>query len=240
AYLESETLRVVRPYVILGVVVFIMAIVILKTKFPKIAEEAAPREAGGRGKLSDLVHYPHFLQGAAAQFFYVGAQVGTWSFLIPYIQDYTHSTEKTAGYLLTGSLVAFGAGRFIATYLMKFFRPNNLMGIFGIINVVLVAVGVLFPGWFGVWALFLTSFFMSLMFPTIFALGIKELGPNTKLGGSVIIMAIIGGAIAPLAMGEVYKVERSMAVAMIIPLICYAFVAYYAYYGSKVRTPQAA
>ncbi|MGH9403858.1 MAG: L-fucose:H+ symporter permease [Terriglobia bacterium] len=239
-YLESETLRVVRPYVILGIVVFIMAILILKTKFPQIAEEAAPREAGSKGKLADLLHYPHFMQGAVAQFFYVGAQVGTWSFLIPYIQDYTRSSEKTAGYLLTGSLVAFGAGRFIATYLMKFFRPNNLMGVFGIINVVLVAVGVLFPGWFGVWALFMTSFFMSLMFPTIFALGIKELGPNTKLGGSVIIMAIIGGAIAPLAMGEVYKVDHSMAIAMIIPLICYAVVTHYAYYGSKVRASQTA
>lgn len=238
AYLESETLRVVRPYVVLGVVVFIMAIVISRTKFPKVAEEAAPPDPENRGRFSDLLHYPHFLQGVSAQFFYVGAQVGTWSFLIVYIQDYTHSPEKTAGYLLTGSLVAFGAGRFIATYLMKFFRPNNLMGIFGIINVVLVAVGVIFPGWLGVWALFLTSFFMSLMFPTIFALGIKELGPNTKLGGSIIIMAIIGGAIAPLGMGWVYKMDHSMAAAMIIPLICYAIVTHYAYIGCKVRIPQ--
>ena len=240
AYLESETLRVVRPYVILGIVVFIMAIVISRTKFPKIAEEAAPQEKENRGKFSDLLHYPHFLQGVVAQFFYVGAQVGTWSFLIVYIQDYTHSPEKTAGYLLTGSLVAFGAGRFIATYLMKFFRPNMLMGAFGIVNVLLVAAGILFPGWLGVWALFLTSFFMSLMFPTIFALGVKELGPNTKLGGSLIIMAIIGGAIAPLGMGWVYKLDHSMAAAMIIPLICYAVVTHYAYVGCKVRIPRGA
>lgn len=239
AYLRSETLRVVRPYVVLGIVVWVMAFLILRTKFPHIREEAQTKDARDSGKLSDLLHYPHFLQGVSAQFFYVGAQVGTWSFLIQYIQDYTHEPEKTAGYLLTGSLVAFAIGRFVATYLMKFFRPSKLMGVFGIINMVLVAVGILFPGWVGVAAVFLTSFFMSLMFPTIYALGIKGLGPNTKLGGSFIIMAIVGGAIAPPAMGLLYGVWHSMAVAMIVPLICYAVVTHYAYYGSRMRVSHA-
>ncbi len=237
-YLQGETLRVVRPYVVLGVVVWVMAFLILRTKFPKIKEEAQSKDARDKGKLSDLLHYPHFLQSVSAQFFYVGAQVGTWSFLIQYIQDYTHEPEKIAGYLLTGSLVAFGIGRFVATYLMKFFRPNKLMGIYGIINMGLVALGIFFPGWLGVGAVFLTSFFMSLMFPTIYALGIKGLGPNTKLGGSFIIMAIIGGAVAPPAMGLLYGAWHSMAVAMIVPLICYAAVTHYAYYGSRMRVPQ--
>ena len=236
AYLQTETLRVVHPYMVLGVVVWIMAILILRTKFPQIKEETAARDSRDKGKLSDLLHYPHFLQGVLAQFFYVGAQVGTWSFLIQYIQDYTHQTEKVAGYLLTGSLVAFGVGRFVATYLMKFFRPARLMGAFGVMNMALVAVGVLFPGWVGVWAVFLTSFFMSLMFPTIYALGIKGLGANTKLGGSCIIMAIVGGAAAPPAMGLLYGIWHSMAIAMIVPLICYAVVTHYAYYGSRMKT----
>jgi MFS transporter, FHS family, L-fucose permease len=237
AYLRDETLRVVRPYMVLGIVVWIMAILILRTKFPHIKEEAETKDARDKGKLSDLLHYPHFLQGVSAQFFYVGAQVGTWSFLIQYIQDYTHEPEKVAGYLLTGSLVAFAIGRFVATYLMKFFRPSKLMGVFGIINVALVAIGVLFPGWVGVGAVFLTSFFMSLMFPTIYALGIKGLGANTKQGGAFIIMAIIGGAAAPPAMGLLYGVWHSMAVAMIVPLICYAVVTHYAYFGSRMRIP---
>ncbi|TAM82999.1 MAG: L-fucose:H+ symporter permease [Acidobacteria bacterium] len=235
AYLRSETLRVVHPYIVLGVVVWGMAILILRTKFPQIKEDAEKLDARDKGKLSDLLHYPHFLQGVSAQFFYVGAQVGTWSFLIQYIQDYTHQSEKVAGYLLTGSLVAFGVGRFAATYLMKFFRPNRLMGIYGIINVGLVSVGVLIPGWVGVGAMFLTSFFMSLMFPTIYALGIKGLGANTKLGGSFIIMAIVGGAAAPPAMGLLYEISHSMAIAMIVPLVCYAVVTHYAYYGSRMR-----
>ena len=156
---------------------------------------------------------------------------------IQYIQDYTHQPEKVAGYFLTGTLVAFGVGRFTATYLMKFISPTRLMGVYSIINTALVAAGVLFPGWVGVGAVFMTSFFMSLMFPTIFALGIKELGPNTKLGGSIIIMSIVGGACAPPAMGLIFQYTHSMAIAMLVPLVCYTFIAYYAFYGSRVEIP---
>jgi FHS family L-fucose permease-like MFS transporter len=239
-YLATETMRVVTPYLVLGTVVFIWALLILRTKFPKVAEEAEPEGNRRRGKLKDLFRYPHFIQGVIAQFFYVGAQVGTWSYYIQYMQDYTRQPEKVAGYLLTGSLVAFGTGRFTATYLMKFIQPSRLMGIYGCINATLVGIGVLFPGWLGVWAVFLTSFFMSLMFPTIFALGIKDLGPNTKLGGSMIIMAIIGGAVATPIMGLLYQMTHSMAVAMLVPLVCYVFITYYAFVGSKVREPEVA
>jgi FHS family L-fucose permease-like MFS transporter len=237
AYLRGETLRVVHPYLVLGTVIFIWALLILKTKFPKVAEEAEPIDSRSHGKARDLIHYPHFVRGVIAQFLYVGAQVGTWSYYIQYIQDYTHQPEKIAGYFLTGTLVAFGVGRFSATYLMKFIAPTRLMGIYGIINTVLVGLGVLFPGWLGVGAVFLTSFFMSLMFPTIFALGIKELGPNTKVGGSIIIMSVIGGATAPPAMGLIFQATHSMAVAMLVPMACYVFVTYYAFFGSRVRVP---
>jgi FHS family L-fucose permease-like MFS transporter len=238
AYLRWETLRVVTPYLVLGTVIFIWALLILMTKFPKVAEEAEPAEGRAHGKARDLIHYPHFVKGVIAQFLYVGAQVGTWSYYIQYIQDYTHRPEKIAGYFLTGTLVAFGAGRFTATYLMKYIAPTRLMGVYGVINTALVAIAVLFPGWLGVGAVFLTSFFMSLMFPTIFALGIKELGPNTKLGGSIIIMSIIGGACAPPAMGLIFQATHSMAVSMIVPMLCYVFITYYAFYGSHVRVPE--
>ncbi len=238
AYLQAETLRVVVPYLVLGAVVFMWALLIIKTKFPKIAEEAEPEGSRQHGRFVDLFRYPHFVQGVLAQFFYVGAQVGTWSYYIQYIQDYAHSPEKIAGAFLTGTLVAFGIGRFFATYLMKFIQPSRLMGVYGVINVGLAGVAVLFPGWPGVLALFLTSFFMSLMFPTIFALGIKELGPNTKLGGSMIIMAIIGGAVFTPLMAGVFQITHSMAVAMVVPLLCYVFITYYAFIGSKVRIPK--
>jgi FHS family L-fucose permease-like MFS transporter len=240
AYLRGETLRVITPYLILGSVIFVWALLILKTRFPQIAEEAEPAAGRPHGRARDLLHYPHFVNGVIAQFLYVGAQVGTWSYYIQYIQDYTHRPEKIAGYFLTGTLVAFGLGRFTATYLMKYIAPTRLMGVYGIINILLVAVAVLFPGWLGVGSVFMTSFFMSLMFPTIFALGIKELGPNTKLGGSIIIMAIIGGAVAPPAMGLIFQATHSMAIAMLVPMLCYIMITYYAFYGSRVRMPELA
>jgi len=233
-YLHSETMRVITPYVVLGCVVFAWALLMMATKFPKIAGEGAP--AGeNKGRLKDLLHYPHFLKAVLAQFFYVGAQVGTWSYLIQYVQDYTHLSEKAAGGFLTGTLAVFLVGRFSATYIMRFVDPSKLMGIYSVTNVLLVAIGVLFPGWIGLWAIFLTSFFMSLMFPTIFALGLKELGPNTKLGGSLIVMAIVGGAVFTPLMGLIFGLAKSMAVAMLVPLACYVFVAYYGFIGSRVR-----
>ncbi len=235
-FLRTETMRVVTPYLVLGSVVFVWALLILITKFPRVAEEADTTHR--HVKLTELFRHRHFVLAVVAQFFYVGAQVGTWSYYIQYIQDYAHEPEKVAGWILWGSLVAFGAGRFTATYLMKFFQPSRLMGVYALINVTLVTLAILFPGWGGVWAVFMTSFFMSLMFPTIFALGIKELGPGTKLGGSMIIMAIVGGAVATPIMGLIFQATRSMAAAMLVPLVCYAFIAYYAYSGSKVRSSQ--
>lgn len=238
AYLEHETMRVVTPYLVLGTVMFVWALLILLTRFPKVAEEAEPDEARSKGRFRDLFHHRHFVLGVIAQCFYVGAQVGTWSYYIQYVQDYTGLPEKSAGYFLTGTLVAFGVGRFTATWLMKYVQPSILMGIYGAINIGLIAVAAAFPGWVGVWAVFFTSFFMSLMFPTIFALGIKELGPNTKLGGSLIVMAIIGGAIFTPLMGLVFELTRSMALAMLVPGVCYVFVTYYAFEGSKIRPPR--
>lgn len=231
-YLKHETLRVIVPYLVLGGVVLLWALFLIRTKFPVIDEPSAADS--DKGKFQHLLKYPHFLQAVVAQFTYVGAQVGTWSFFIQYIQDYVHLGEKQAGLLLTGTLAAFAAGRWVATYLMSYVRPNLLMGIYSFVNIGLVAIGVFHPGWIGVWSLFATSFFMSLMFPTIFALGLKGLGPNTKLGGSLIVMAIIGGAVFTPLMGAVYGMTASMAKAMIVPLFCYVFIAYFSLVGSRI------
>jgi len=169
-----------------------------------------------------------------AQFMYVGAQVGTWSYFIQYVQEFTHQPEKIAGYFLTGTLAAFGIGRFGSAYLMKFLEPSKLLGVYAVTNVVLLCIGVAMPGWIGLWAVFLTSFFMSVMFPTIFALGLKELGPNTKIGGSLLVMAIVGGAVLTPIMGLIAE-GRSIAIAYLVPLGAYAVVAVYAFAGAKMR-----
>lgn len=235
AYLQHETMRVVTPYLVIGTVIFIWALLVLRTQFPKIAEEAHEGADRAQGCFADLLHHRHFILGVIAQFLYVGAQVGTWSYYIQYVQDYTAQPEKIAGYFLTGTLVAFGVGRFSATYLMKFYAPGRLMGVYSVANVALVSVAVLYPGWLGVWALFLTSFFMSLMFPTIFALGIKGLGPATKLGGSLMVMSIIGGAVFPPLEGLIFGATHSMAAAMSILIFCYAFIAHYGFAGCRNR-----
>ena len=232
AYLRHETLRVVNPYLVLCGVVFIVAVLMARTKFPQMAGE---EEAADHGHFRDLLQYPHYVQAVIAQFLYVGAQVGTWSYFISYIQDYTRLPEKPAGYLLTGSLAAFCVGRFTSTLLMRYVRPNVLMGVYSVANVALLTIAVLMPGWVGMWCIFLSSFFMSLMFPTIFALGIKGLGVNTKIGGSLLVMSIVGGGVFPLLIGFTAEATHSMAVAMLVPLACYAFIAWYSFVGSTVR-----
>lgn len=235
-YLHEEIMRVGPPYLVIGSILLLWAFLIWRTKFPveKANMESTTKD---KGKLSALIHYPHFVRGVAAQFFYIGAQVGTWSFMIPYLKDYMQKSEKEAGALLFISITAFGVGRFVSTALMKRIDPKKLMGAYSLINVALCSVAVLVPGFIGGWALLTTSFFMSLMFPTIFALGVKGLGPNTKLGGSMIIMAIIGGAVWTPLMGFISDNSHSMALAFTIPLISYLFIIYYSFIGSKPSGP---
>jgi MFS transporter, FHS family, L-fucose permease len=232
AYLRSETLRVIRPYLVIGVVAFVWGVIILATKFPAIKSEHED-DSENLGKFSELLRHRHFLLAVIAQFLYVGAQVGTWSYFISYVQEYTHRPEKIAGYFLTGTLVAFGVGRFVSAYLMKFISPSKIMGVYALANVALVSLGIIAPGPFGMWCIFLTSFFMSLMFPTIFALGLKGLGTNTKIGGSLLVMAIIGGAVLTPLMGLISEKAHSLALAYSIPLLAYVYVAIYSFAGSR-------
>lgn len=231
AYLRHETLRAAPPYIVLGLVVLLWAVLIWRTPFPAVAEAPAANTNEPKGSYGALLRYPHFLLAIVAQFCYIGAQVGTWSYFIQYVQDYTHSSEKLAGYLLTGTLAGFGVGRFVSSEWMKRVSPGRLMGAFAVVNIVLVAVGMVFPGWLGMWAIFLTSFFMSLMFPTIFALGLRDLGENTKPAASLLVMSIVGGALFTPVIGLVSQALHSMAGAMGVVLLCYVAVALYAFWG---------
>jgi MFS transporter, FHS family, L-fucose permease len=231
AYLRFETLRVIRPYVVIGIVALLWAILIWRTKFPDIQSEH--QESRGRGNFSDLLAHRHFLFAVVAQFFYVGAQVGTWSYFIFYVKEYSQLSEKVAGYYLTGTLAAFGVGRFVSAYLMRFVSPSKLMGAYASVNVGLLLVAVFWPGWAGIWCLLLTSLFMSVMFPTIFALGLKGLGPNTKIGGSLLVMAIIGGAVLTPIMGLVSENFHSIAWSYFVPLVAYVCIAFYSFWGSQ-------
>jgi FHS family L-fucose permease-like MFS transporter len=231
AYLTFETLRVVRPYLVIAIVAFVWAVLIWRTKFPAIQSEV--EHGAEHGKFSELLRERHFVLAVIAQFFYVGAQVCSWSYLISYAQEYAHLPEKIAGYSLMGNFALFGIGRFGSAYVMGFFSPARLMGIYGVINVLLLAVAVFHPGTAGMWCVFLTSLFMSVMFPTIFALGLKGLGPNTKIGGSLLVMAIVGGAVLTPLMGLISERLHSIALGYSVPLFAYVVILAYSFWGSE-------
>ena len=225
SYLRSEILRVVPTYVVLGSVVLLWATWIALTRFPKIASEH--QQGGDHGSFSQLLRYRHLRFAVLAQFCYCGAQVSTWSAFIPYIKQYTVSTERTAAFFLTGSLVAFSLGRILSTWMMQWFSPAMMTSAYALINIGLLSVGILHPGIAGVWAILFTSFFMSIMFPTIFALGVKGLGPNTKIGGSVLVMSVIGAGLVPPLLGFIAKRSGSYALGYTVALTAYIVVAFY-------------
>ena len=235
AYVQHETTRVVAPYIALAVIAFVLAAIFVRTPFPEVAADedirAAAQSSAGFGS---LFRRPNFLFAVVAQFLYVGAQVGTWSYFIQYVQDYTHLPEKRAGFLLTGTLVAFAVGRFSATLLLKRMAAARLVTVYAMANTLLLAWAVVHPGWAGVWAVFLTSFFMSIMFPTIFALGLEGLGPLVKLGGSLLVMSIVGGATLTPVMGWISQHGGGIAHAYLVPLAGYVAIAVFGWYHMRL------
>lgn len=227
AYLQSETLRVIVPYLVLGGVVLLWGVLIAFTRFPHTGMDYS-RNTLEHDTSKPLWTRKHFVFAVIAQFLYVGAQVGSWSYMIQYVQTSTGMGERNAGYLLTIALVAFTAGRFISTWLLRHIHAAKLLTLYGIINAATCIVAVLRPSWIGVGCLVAESFFMSMMFPTIFALGVKGLGTRTKTGGAVIVMSIVGGAAIPLVMGRVPGVANSY----LVPAACFVCVALYAWLAS--------
>lgn len=237
AYRAVEARAVQMPYLLLALVVLAIALLIWRARFPPI-EEAEPGEAGGRGQ-PILSSAP--LRGAVvAQFFYVGAQVVIWSYFINFAQDLTNIGEKSAAHYLGLSLMIFMVGRFIGTAMMRVVPPARMLAIHGVAAAALCAVAIGATGWTAVIALGLTSFFMSIMFPTIFALGVAGLGVRTKLGSSLIIMAIIGGALFPPLVGLIADRSGSIQFGMIVPLSSFLVVTAFGLFMARRRPPAAA
>jgi FHS family L-fucose permease-like MFS transporter len=229
-YLRGETLRVVAPYIGLGALVLLWAALIWRTPFPHAGLDYTEQEAAGERGPS-LWRRRHFTGAMAAQFLYVGAQVSAWSYMIQYVQSYTHQHERSAGYWLMSTLVAFTVGRFASTGLLKYMTANRLLLYFAVCNIVVCAVAALDPGWLGVGCLVANSFFMAPMFPTIFALGVKGLGPRTKTGSSLIVMSVVGGGIMTPLMGKAGDMF-GMATGYLVPMLCFVGVALYAAFAS--------
>ena len=231
AYLRSETLRVVAPYLVLGAIVLFWAVLIARTPFPHTGLDYSQNTLS-KDHSKPLWARKHFVLAVVAQFLYVGAQVSTWSYMIPYVISATGAGERLAGYWLTGALMAFTAGRFFSAWLLQYVSASRLLGLYSVMNAVICCLAAFKPGWMGVGALVVVSFLMSTMFPTIFALGTEGLGTRTKTGAALIVMAIIGGALITLAMGRVAD-RVSIAAAYLVPAVCFVGIALYAAFGSK-------
>jgi FHS family L-fucose permease-like MFS transporter len=228
AWHGREAAAAETPYIAIGVGVLVWAMLISLTRFPAPATSHADG-IGSFGRFGELLRRGRYMFGVFAQFCYVGAQVGIWSYTIRYVQAEVPGTpEKTAADLIIAALVLFALGRFIGTALMRSIAPLRLLAIFGVVNIVLCAIAAFVGGTVGLAALTLSSFFMSIMFPTIFAASIRGLGDLTKLGASLIVMAIIGGAVFTALMGLVSDATGHIRLAMIIPLVCFAVVAAFA------------
>ncbi len=230
AFQAAEAQSTQVPYLIIAAVVLTWALLVAFTRFPIQANRPsaeAPEDKADKPILG-LFSRPRFLFGVAAQFFYVGAQVGVWSYMIRYGQDQVAGMgEKTAAAYLSWSLVGFMAGRFAGTALMSRVDPSRLMALFAAANVALTLAAVAVGGHTGLLALAATSFFMSIMFPTIFASSLKGLGPLTKTGSSFLVMSIIGGAVLTAAMGALSDAS-SIRTAILVPCGCFAVVGLFA------------
>jgi FHS family L-fucose permease-like MFS transporter len=169
-----------------------------------------------------------------AQFFYIGAQVSVFSLFILYATYSAGLTEVKAADYLGACGIAFLIGRFLGTFLMKYFKPNKLLALYAAINVLLCMVAIWATGMITVFAVIGICFFMSIMFPTIFALGIKDLGGDTEYGSSLLIMSIVGGAILPRIFGYISDATGNIQLGYLVPLICFIIISYFGWRGYKV------
>lgn len=229
--LAAEASTVKLPYFILGTVLVVIAIVFIFTKLPKV------QNTEGHISSKNIFHalkHKHLAWGVVAQFFYVGAQTCVLSLFVLYAPKAAGITEKEAGHFASACGLAFLIGRFASTFLMKYFRSDKLLALYAGINVVLCLVAVFAHGMMAIYNVIAIAFFMSIMFPTIFALGIKDLKGDTEFGSSLIIMSIVGGAIIPRFYGYISDATGDIQTGYYIPMICFAVIALFGISGHKV------
>ena len=214
---EANTVRI--PYLIIACIFLAVAAMIYFTKLPEVQDDAPEPQ-----KLREAWKHPYLMRGVLAQFFYVGAQVGVASFIIRLTEYLVPGTaDKAAAGYLKWHLLGFMIGRFAGSAMMKYIPASRLLAAFAVACLICVAVALVTTGSIPIYAVVLIGFFHSIMFPTIFALSIKGLGAYTKLGSSLLVMSIIGGAVLPVTMGYVSDATNIQR-ALIVPLVCYVYI----------------
>jgi FHS family L-fucose permease-like MFS transporter len=237
AYLQSEADTVKLPYMAIGIVLVILMLFFVFTELPSVKEDdaAVGDHSPGADFSVRVLKHMHLRWAVIAEFCYVGAQVSVGSFFVRYAKFVAGMGEKEAAYKF--GFIAMGGfmlGRFAGTFIMKYIDPAKLLSIYAVINIILLIVALTTTGHVALYALMAVPFFMSIMFPTIFALGIKGLGEETKIASSFLVMSIIGGGVAPLFMGLISDKTGSIQMAYIVPLICFLVILYFGVRGHRV------
>lgn len=226
---EASTVKV--PYFILGSIILVIALIFCFIKLPQIKEEQSSSVS-----ISTALKHSHLRWAIAAQFFYVGAQVCVFSFFILYATQAAGISElEAAGYAGFGVGMAFMIGRFIGTFFMRYVSPVKLLTLYALICAVLSIAAMFVGGMAAVFVIIATAFFMSVMFPTIFSLGIKDLGADTKFGSSLIIMSIVGGALLPPIFGHISDIYQNIQYGYIVPFISFLVILCFGIFGHKVK-----
>lgn len=242
-YINTETDAMKLPYLILAIILILVAVVLALQKLPKVEEDeshtsesTSVTHSSAKKKLIDFstLRHPHLLWGVIAQFFYNGGQTAINSLFLVYCCTYVGIDEGTATTFFGLYMLAFLAGRWIGTLLMARFAPEKMLLVYAIANIILCAVVSFLGGMAGMYCMLAISFFMSIMYPTQFSLAITGLGSQTKSGSAFLVMAIVGNACVPqLTAYIMHQNEHIYQIAYIIPMICFAFCAFY---GWKFRT----
>lgn len=232
-YLLAEAASVKMPYLILGLIILAVAVVFYFTNMPDVKDE--DKEGAEGASFSGALKSLKLRWGIVAQFFYVGAQVCVGSFFIKMATTTAGLEEDSAAKYLGFFGLAFMLGRFAGTFLMQYIQPRKLLITYAIINILLSLVAIMGTGMVVVYTLITIAFFMSIMFPTIFSMGIDGLGHNTKIGSSLIVMSIVGGALLPPLLGVISDATGNIQNGYIVPLACFAVILLFAFNGHKTN-----
>lgn len=231
----EDSMALTKPYILLGIATLLIAALFFFTKMPDIKEKEQPAdESAAKLPVASLWSHKHFWLAVLAQFLYCAAQTGVFSFFINYVTelDPTISPLVASRFLAFGGMLLFMIGRLSGSLIMGRLAPHTLLMGYGLVCAVTMALVMLELGAVSLYALYVTFFFMSIMFPTIFALGVARMGAYTKRASSYIIMGVAGGAFSPILMGWIG--EERMAVGFIVPLLCFLYISFYGMKGYKM------
>ena len=231
----------IQPYVYIGFVVLALLLAIRLTRMPKASDGGSNKRLGTA--LKELARVKNYREGVIAQFFYIGAQVTCWTYIMHYghelFCEHGELSETAANALsfryYIGALILFTVGRFVCTWFLRFVKPGQLLAVLAVLAMLCLVGVMLFADLKGMYCLVAVSGCMSLMFPTIYGIALRGLGDNVKFGGAGLIMSILGGSVLPPIQAAIMDTHTTIAglsavhASFVVPMVCFAVVACYGF-----------